>query len=309
MKIRDKSPVDKGCYHFLPGFAVQANKNSDGCVTILQGLLSTQVNRGGTVGTTLKTDLGAWEDIPRRLSSEDLSTLDVEAGDAFVLTRIDGRTATADLCNITGLGERKTLEALERLLTASLVSITEATGSRTLIKIRRKATKTAPPSPKFDAFHGVAPDLARWLNAQGTLGQIPGQRIRGKGANRYGGMSFDSDLLKQVDWLTVERKKEIVFLASHREKVDHFEFLGIEPTSDKRTIRNAFSDFSRKFHPDTVFRKEIGPFRESIEAIFKYGTQVYEWLSTDETVRTRYVEAINQRDETIRSTHFIGMGA
>jgi tetratricopeptide (TPR) repeat protein len=247
--------------------------------------------------------MGAWEDIPRRLSSEDLSTLDVEAGDAFVLTRIDGRTATADLCNITGLGERKTLESLQRLLSAGLVSMAVATGTRTPIKIRKKATKTAPPTPHFDAFHGVAPDLARWLNAQGTIGQIPGQRIRGKGTSRYGGMSFDSELLKQVDWLTVERKKEIIFLASHREKVDHFEFLGLEPTSDKRTIRNAFSDFSRKFHPDTVFRKEIGPFRESIEAIFKYGTQVYEWLSADETVRTRYVQALNQRDETIRKAH------
>ena len=130
-----------------------------------------------------------------------------------------------------------------------------------------------------------------------------GQRVRGKGVNRYGGMSFDGELLKQVEWLTVERKKEILFLSSHIAKIDHFEFLGIEPTSDRRALRNAFSDFSRKFHPDTVFRRDIGPFKEAIESIFKYGTQVYEWLSADETSRVRYVEALEQRDQTIRASH------
>ena len=68
-------------------------------------------------------------------------------------------------------------------------------------------------------------------------------------------------------------------------------------------MRNAFSDFSRKFHPDTVFRRDIGPFKEAIESIFKYGTQVYEWLSADETSRVRYVEALEQRDQTIRASH------
>jgi tetratricopeptide (TPR) repeat protein len=247
--------------------------------------------------------MGAWEDIPGRIGSEDLSTLELEASDAFVLTRIDGRTSTADLCNITGQGERKTLEALERLLAAGLVSITSVGGDRTSIKLRKKTSRSVGTAQKLDSFHGVAPDLARWLNAQGPLGLIPGQRTRGTGTNRFGGMSFDGQLLKQVDWLTVERKKEILFLQRYRDEIDHFEFLGIEPTVDKRAIRNAFSDFSRKFHPDTVFRKEIGPFRDYIEEIFRHGTRVYEWLSSDETVRSRYVEAINQRDETIRITH------
>jgi tetratricopeptide (TPR) repeat protein len=243
--------------------------------------------------------MGAWEDIPGRLGSEDLSKLQIESSDAFVLTRIDGRTSTADLCNITGQGERKTLEALERLIAARLVSVAPVSGTRTPIKLRKK-TKTAAAAPKFEPFHGVATDLARWLNAQGPLGLIPGQRIRRTGSNRYGGMFFDSELLRQVEWLTVERKKEILFLDKHRAEIDHFEFLGLEPTVDKRLIRNAFSDFSRKFHPDTVFRKDIGPFRQCIEGIFEHGTHVYEWLSSDETVRTRYVEAISQRDETIR---------
>ena len=78
---------------------------------------------------TGKTDMGAWEDIPQRLGAGDLSTLKVDASDAFVLTRMDGRTSTADLCNVTGLGERKTLEALQRLIEGGLVSLSPSSGS------------------------------------------------------------------------------------------------------------------------------------------------------------------------------------
>ena len=38
-------------------------------------------------------------------------------------------------------------------------------------------------------------------------------------------MTFDQTLLKEIDWMTVERKKEILFLNQHRERIDHFEFL------------------------------------------------------------------------------------
>ncbi len=252
---------------------------------------------------TAKTGLGAWEDMPRRLGTEDITRLSVDASDAFVLTRIDGRTSIADLCTVTGLGERKTLEALERLLGSDLISLVEHAGPRKLIKVRRKSERKKTASvPVYDAFYGVQADLARWLNAQGTLGFIPGKRTRGRGAQRFGGMSFDQELLKTVDWLTVEHKKEILFLDNHRGKIDHFEFLGLSPTTEKSVIRNAFSDFSRRFHPDTIFRKDVEHFAQPIENVFKYGTQIYEWLVSEQIARERYCDALKQRDSAIRKS-------
>ena len=89
---------------------------------------------------------------------------------------------------------------------------------------------------------------------------------------------------------------------AHRGKIDHFEFLGIEPTADKKLIRKAFFEFSRRFHPDTVFRRDVGSYRGSIESVFKYGTQIYEWLNGDENARNRYTEALKARDAEIRKS-------
>ena len=115
-------------------------------------------------------------------------------------------------------------------------------------------------------------------------------------------MTFDQTLLKEIDWMTVERKKEILFLNQHRERIDHFEFLGMPATQDKQALRKAFFEFSKRFHPDTVFRRDVGPFREPIEEVFKYGTRIYEWLNGSEQVRQRYVEALESRDKAIRTT-------
>ena len=111
-----------------------------------------------------KTSLGAWEDMPRRLGTEDMTRLSVDASDAFVLTRVDGRTSIADLCTVTGLGERKTLAALERLIQAELIVVVEHVGPRKLIKLRRKAARSQAVSKEtYEPFFGVQTDLARWL--------------------------------------------------------------------------------------------------------------------------------------------------
>lgn len=267
------------------------------------GVVITRFIRGHLLAGSAKQNLGAWEDLPQRVGSEDITQLSVDASDAFVLTRVDGRTTVAELCTLTSLGERKTLEALERLVASGLVSLLKGAGKRTQIELTRKKTR-APQKEKekFEPFFGVPVELARWLNAQGELGFIPGQRTRGKDAMRFGGMSFDQARLKELDWMTVERKKEILFLDAHRAKIDHFEFLGMEPTQDKKVIRKAFFEFSRRFHPDTVFRRDVGSYRAPIEAVFKYGTQVYEWLNGDENARIRYTEALKARDAAIRKS-------
>ena len=127
-----------------------------------------------------KTNIGAWEDLPQRVGAEDITKLSVDASDAFVLTRVDGRTTVAELCTLTSLGERKTLEALERLLANNLISMVKGVGSRTQIELTRKKTR-APKAKQetYEPFFGVPVELARWLNAQGTLGFVPGQRTRG----------------------------------------------------------------------------------------------------------------------------------
>ena len=250
---------------------------------------------------TLST-LGAWEDRPKKKRGVDVTQAGLDAEDAFVWTRIDGRMTVTELCALTGIGDRKTVDVLEKLLQCGVIEVSEASGKRSLIRKRERTSAAHREALKYEPFFGVSPDLARWLNAHGALGFIPGQRTRGKGPQRFGRMSFDQELLKQIDWMTVERKKEILFLNQHREQIDHFEFLGIPATQDKQVLRRAFFEFSKRFHPDTVFRRDVGPFREPIEEVFKYGTRIYEWLNGSEQVRQRYFDALESRDKAIRKT-------
>lgn len=242
--------------------------------------------------------LGAWEDFPKRNLDTDATKVELDTRDAFVLTRIDGRSSVADLCSVTGLGERETLQHLERLVKAGLVYLEEAKGARRPINLRKRHSAPEPvPALDVPDYNGSTAEEAGWLRQFGDLGAVPGLRRRGTGTLRFGQMKFDQDLLREAEILTVEFKKEAVFLHACIGQIDHFEFFNIEPTDDRKAIRKAYFEFSRRFHPDTVFRKNVGPFEDLIAVIFKHGTEAYELLSSNAVFRERYVNAISARDK------------
>jgi tetratricopeptide (TPR) repeat protein len=247
-----------------------------------------------------ETILGAWEDLPRRNFDVDATAVELDSRDAFVLTRIDGGSTVADLCSITGLGERDTLKHLTRLVELKLVVLDEGSGKRRLIHLRSRHKSEGPvPEAEVAPFRGVSREDSAWLKQFGSLGLVPGVQRRGVGKNRHGGLKFDQDLLKEADFLTVEFKKEVIFLYTFLGKMDHFEFFAAAATDDRKAIRKAYFEFSRRFHPDTVFRRDVGPFRDRIERIFKHGTELYELLTSNAAFRERYAKAVNARNELI----------
>ena len=243
-------------------------------------------------------DLGAWEDRPRRIFEVDLTSVILSSSDAFVLTRIDGVLTVAELCSICGIGERETLAALVRLANARLIEMEQAAGSRRQIKITPKANvKKGPVRAKkiLPPFSGVHPEDAEWLKHFGPIGIIPGTPMRRLG--RWGGMVFDGDVLKEAEWLTIEHKKEILFLSAHSSKLDHYEFFDIRPTSDRKDIRKAYFEFSKRFHPDTLFRRQVGELRGHIDKVFRHGTEIYDALIASDDLREVYCRAVKARDE------------
>ena len=248
--------------------------------------------------------LGAWEDTPRRNFEVDATSVNLDSRDAFVLTRVDGVSTTADLCTVTGLGERDTLKHLGQLVKQGLVIIDEASGSRRLIHLRERHKKDEPSErPDIPVFRGVETGLADWLRQFGPMGVVSGSPVRGTGSARFGNMKFDQDLLREADAFTVAFKKEILFLFSYLGQLDHYEFFGIEPTADRKILRKAFFEFSRRFHPDTVFRKEIGPYKYRVERIFRHGSDAYELLTSNATFREKYFEAVKARNEFCYREH------
>lgn len=63
-----------------------------------------------------------------------------------------------------------------------------------------------------------------------------------------------------------------------RQDATHYELLSIAVDADRKTVRDAYFALSKRFHPDVYFKREIGPYRERIEGIFRALTRSYDVL-------------------------------
>jgi hypothetical protein len=60
-----------------------------------------------------------------------------------------------------------------------------------------------------------------------------------------------------------------------------YEILGVAATADRKTIRDAYFALSKRFHPDVYFKRQLGPYRERIDAIFRAFTEAYDVLGNN----------------------------
>lgn len=86
------------------------------------------------------------------------------------------------------------------------------------------------------------------------------------------------ELDEEVD-LQRDRRKQLLDLYYRLNDLDYYEALGVDYAADKKEIRAAYFALSKIFHPDSMFRKNLGSFKPKMEAVFKYLTESYETLS------------------------------
>ncbi len=82
--------------------------------------------------------------------------------------------------------------------------------------------------------------------------------------------------------LEPERQKEIADLDKTLEKANHFEALGLLPTSTPEEAKKAFYEASKRYHPDRFFGKNLGPFKARVDRIFKRLSEAHQVLSDPE---------------------------
>lgn len=78
--------------------------------------------------------------------------------------------------------------------------------------------------------------------------------------------------------IPAERRQRIDDMWVALDLLGHYEVLGLKRSAAKADIRKAYFDLSKAFHPDTVFRKNVGSYRHKMEGIFKRLTEAYEVL-------------------------------
>jgi curved DNA-binding protein CbpA len=98
------------------------------------------------------------------------------------------------------------------------------------------------------------------------------------GAAKSGGGDID---------LPADIQRELRDLESRRERLSHYELLGVPADADRGTIHRAYLTRSKRIHPDAWYGKELGAFGPLLSKWFQRLSTAYQIL-TDEESRLEY---------------------
>ncbi len=200
---------------------------------------------------------------------EDLVVTDLpitDPFDGFILSRIDGDTSVKDIADITGATIDRVQELLSRL--EGLGALGRPPGPPTI------ASRPPPPPPPKEP----EPE--------------PEERPSAMSPPLY-----DPRELDEVADLEPERKHEILHAYYRLSEVDFYQLLGISRSADKAEIRAAYFRLSKRFHPDTLYGKQLGSFKSKMEKVFEHLTRAYETLGKKKRRRS-YDDYLLVQDET-----------
>lgn len=92
--------------------------------------------------------------------------------------------------------------------------------------------------------------------------------------------------------LPLGAQERILALEARLDRPYH-EILGVPRTADAKTVKRAYFELSKEFHPDRYFRREIGPFAARLERVFERIVEAYELLS-DPTTRAELERSLGE---------------
>lgn len=93
-----------------------------------------------------------------------------------------------------------------------------------------------------------------------------------------------SELDEEVE-IEPERRRRILELYYALDDASHYELLGVEPSAEKKAIKDSYNELVKLVHPDMYFRKNIGSYKTKLELIFQRITEAQETLTRNQTRR------------------------
>jgi curved DNA-binding protein CbpA len=201
--------------------------------------------------------------VPRLAPDGDLTRLDLSPQEGFLLSRIDGHTPKDMLAKLAGLPPQAVDLCLARWAEAGVV-LWGKSGPPATAR-RNGAAKETP----------VAPDACAATNAGAEAG----------------------DALAPDPNLEIPEEAQQAILELHaRLDGSYPEILGVPVDADARAVKRAYFQMSKEFHPDRYFRRDIGPFKEPLERVFRKVVEAYELMS-DPTVRAEMERSLGAAAE------------
>ncbi|MES1175023.1 MAG: DnaJ domain-containing protein [Myxococcales bacterium] len=90
---------------------------------------------------------------------------------------------------------------------------------------------------------------------------------------------YDARELEEDVEIAPERRRVILDAFYRLDSVTHYQLLHVEPTADKRAIKNAYFEVVNVFHPDRYFGKRLGSYKAKLERLFARLTEAHDALT------------------------------
>jgi len=241
--------------------------------------------------------------VPKPRPGCDIRSLPLTPAQAFLLSRIDGTLADRDLAAMTGLPSSAVDEALQRLHDLGAIDLPGAAAPPPPPQARRPpsapaveaARAPAPPGPAERTAPRAEPRPSRpeALPPRPSRPEAPPRAEAPSPPRVEAGPAYDpAELAEEVE-ISPEKRRRILDLFYRLDQITHYELLGVAETADKKQIKAAYYALAPEFHPDSYFRKQLGSFKQRIEAIFTQVTLAHDVL-TSKSRRPEYDEYLAQ---------------
>jgi len=192
--------------------------------------------------------------LPRLVEGIDLRSLPIGPAEAFVLSRVDGVASELEIAELAGVDVAAVAATLEELSQLGAIWFDHAA----------ERTRSPRPAPRpSGSFH---------------LGPIV--EAVGKAEPHHPAAAlYDPRELEEAVDIEEGRKRTILDTFYGLDNSNHYQLLKVEPTADKRAIKNAYYEIVNVFHPDRYFGKNLGSFKAKLERVFARLTEAHDVLT------------------------------
>jgi tetratricopeptide (TPR) repeat protein len=199
------------------------------------------------------------------VATVDVRSLPLGPEEAYVLSRVDGKSEPEAIGAATGIASDRVLSHLRRL---------EQLGA-----VRNATTRPAGETSLGSSSSKLGSGAIRGAAGAGSASDAsPGASSTKPAAD--GRWASETDATLNIG---VELQIRILDLASRLPELDHFQVLGVRFGADRVTIKRAYFAMIGTFHPDTYFGKQLGGFTKRMEKIFQRLTEAHDVLSNAQT--------------------------
>jgi tetratricopeptide (TPR) repeat protein len=225
--------------------------------------------------------------VPSLVSGIDVFSLPLSPREGFVLSRVDGISSVEDISIMVGVKQDELLAILDKLADLKVVKLPWAAAK----------PKPAEPGKARPAEQPRAAEpSSKQPSKQPPPKATPSAAVQRVLAEPLVPLYAESEVAAPAD-IDDPSKRRILNAFYGSENKNYYQVLGVSRDADKKVIKFAYFELSKLFHPDSLFGKDLGPFKTKMEVVFKRLTEAYEVLGRNHR-RKEYDEYLASTDQT-----------